>query len=330
MSLGDEEFVKKKKKKKKHKEKTSDGEIGSADKPQIILKIKSPTRGSNTGGGNNGFLMTNEQSNSSAPAAALASPSEELHRATSSASGKSVQGGVSFSPESSPEHESQSLALSSQFIAKEGSHHEIGLGEGQFNDLMKAIDSDDESKPSDASKVTPKVWPITSVKQSQVDGTIDSWSRSSSISQDSPIHLMEDENDDAEAQGAIHKRMKQIQQNKPKTKSCLIKHVFSAVAKKRKIVVVRYRKPEERIYDLEEYFDRQREGRLDEPYDEDTDDPTMKSKGSSRAVVQTTTEVASATIVADDEYWREDPGCLASLESLVCHYCQRNLPNKLR
>ena len=126
---------------------------------------------------------------------------------------------------------------------------------------MKGLeDSDEELKKNAKSMPQKSSSTSSSVKQSQVDGTIDSWSRSSSISQDSPIHLMEDiigndSNDgnvvdhnnipeidyDKKCQGVIHKRMKQIQghNRSPKTKSCLIKHVFSAVAKKRKIVVVR-------------------------------------------------------------------------------------------
>ena len=214
---------------------------------------------------------------------------------------------VTFSPESSPEHKVQTNFFMPSTSAKSFDSAEIGLGEGQFKDLMKAIDSDDESKPSvstkakaTASSSSPRKGSLSwlseakastsaasaassaSVKQSQVDGTIDSWSRSSSISQSSPIHLSENEKDEKdedssdnlEKQSVIHKRMKQIL-DRPKTKGNLIKNIFFKVAKKRKIVVVRYRKPDQRMYDLDEYFDRKETERLDEPYDEDVDDPTM-------------------------------------------------------
>ena len=270
--IDEQTIKKKKKKKKKHKERTADDE----DKPHVILKIKSPTRG--FGGSNNGYLIANNEKSSTNPKVdkeILSSPSsqEKVQKAVSSASGEQGAGGMSFSPDSSPEH----LPQSNLFMPKPSSA-EIGLGEGQFNDLMKAIDSDDESKGATASKSWINPSTSSSVKQSQVDGTIDSWSRSSSISQDSPIHVDDmTDDDDEKKQGVIHKRMKQIQ-GRPKTKSCLIKHVFSAVAKKRKIVVVRYKKPEQRIFDLEEYFERRDEDRLDEPYNEDVDDPTMKPK----------------------------------------------------
>ena len=310
-SEGDEQTIKKKKKKKKkHKERSADDE----GKPHVILKIKSPTRG--FGGSNNGYLIANEQSSTNPKVDNEVLSQEKVQRTASSASGEQGAGGMSFSPDSSPEH----LPQSNLFMPKPSA--EIGLGEGQFNDLMKAIDSDDESKGATASKswVNPST---SSVKQSQVDGTIDSWSRSSSISQDSPIHLDDmTDDDDEKKQGVIHKRMKQIQ-GRPKTKSCLIKHVFSAVAKKRKIVVVRYKKPEQRIFDLEEYFERRDEDRLDEPYNEDVDDPTMKPKP----------KIAKSSpmpIAIEDEYWRDDPAYLKSLETLICHQCDRTLPNVVR
>ena len=241
------------------------------------------------------------------PVGAIVSPGAERDtRAPSSASDHGAASMVTFSPESSPEHKVQTNFFMPSTSAKSFDSAEIGLGEGQFKDLMKAIDSDDESKPSVSTKAkaTASSSPLkgslswlseakastsaasaassASVKQSQVDGTIDSWSRSSSISQSSPIHLSENEKDEKdedssdnlEKQSVIHKRMKQIL-DRPKTKGNLIKNIFFKVAKKRKIVVVRYRKPDQRMYDLDEYFDRKETERLDEPYDEDVDDPTM-------------------------------------------------------
>jgi hypothetical protein len=269
-------------------------------------------------GGNNGYLVGIKKTDDKVssindisaakkpvtPAGAGVAPvgAERDTRAPSSASDHGAASMVTFSPESSPEHKVQTNFFMPSTSAKSFDSAEIGLGEGQFKDLMKAIDSDDESKPTvstkakatTASSSSPRKGSLSwlseakastsaaSVKQSQVDGTIDSWSRSSSISQSSPIHLSENEKDEKdedssdnlEKQSVIHKRMKQIL-DRPKTKGNLIKNIFFKVAKKRKIVVVRYRKPDQRMYDLDEYFDRKETERLDEPYDEDVDDPTM-------------------------------------------------------
>ena len=87
----------------------------------------------------------------------------------------------------------------------------------------------------------------SSVKQSQLDGNIDTLalSRSSSI----------DLEENPAAALILDQKSSEL---KPKTsKNCLIKHVFSAVAKKRKIVVVKYREePKNWIFDLEEYQQR--------------------------------------------------------------------------
>ena len=320
----DQEILKKKKKKKKH-HKAEKNVLSDAEKPHVILKIKSPTRG--FGGSNNGFVIKNDtkilvkspqQQNNTKHL--VKSPIQDvsesdLQRATSSGSGDIQAPAISFSPESSPEHVPTRNFPFLAGTTKSNITDQIGLGEGQFNDLMKGLeDSDEELKKNAKSMPQKSSSTSSSVKQSQVDGTIDSWSRSSSISQDSPIHLMEDiigndSNDgnvvdhnnipeidyDKKCQGVIHKRMKQIQghNRSPKTKSCLIKHVFSAVAKKRKIVVVRYKKPERRIFDLEEFFERCDQNRLDEAYDEDTDDPTMKpNRSSSKASVIKTSSAA--------------------------------------
>ena len=320
----DQEILKKKKKKKKH-HKAEKNVLSDAEKPHVILKIKSPTRG--FGGSNNGFVIKNDtkilvkspqQQNNTKHL--VKSPIQDvsesdLQRATSSGSGDIQAPAISFSPESSPEHVPTRNFPFLAGTTKSNITDQIGLGEGQFNDLMKGLEDSDEELKNNAKSMPQKSSSTSSsVKQSQVDGTIDSWSRSSSISQDSPIHLMEDiigndSNDgnvvdhnnipeidyDKKCQGVIHKRMKQIQghNRSPKTKSCLIKHVFSAVAKKRKIVVVRYKKPERRIFDLEEFFERCDQNRLDEAYDEDTDDPTMKpNRSSSKASVIKTSSAA--------------------------------------
>ena len=341
--------ITKKKKHKKKKQRARSPSSGHQDtsKP-IILRIKSPTNKrpeeptaavvkvekikaakaideKPSGSGNNGYLVGIKKSDDKVssindisaakkpvtPAGAGVAPvgAERDTRAPSSASDHGAASMVTFSPESSPEHKVQTNFFMPSTSAKSFDSAEIGLGEGQFKDLMKAIDSDDESKPSVSTKAeatasnSPRKGSLSwlseakastsaasvasaassaSVKQSQVDGTIDSWSRSSSISQSSPIHLSENEKDEKdedssdnlEKQSVIHKRMKQIL-DRPKTKGNLIKNIFFKVAKKRKIVVVRYRKPDQRMYDLDEYFDRKETERLDEPYDEDVDDPTM-------------------------------------------------------
>jgi DNA-directed RNA polymerase subunit M/transcription elongation factor TFIIS len=205
---------------------------------------------------------------------------------------------------------------------------------------MKAIggDSDDESSKPTIENKDPS-WLSSasgsaSVKQSQVDGAIDSWSRSSSIS--SPAHLSEtddslegaDKSSGVDNQTVIHKRMKQIQ-GRPRTKSCLIKHVFSAVAKKRKIVVVRHRKPENRIYDKAEYEDRKSSGNLDEVYDEDTDDPTLKPRIKQPKIELVEPIVNDQEAIAVED-WREDEDYLESLETLKCYECGRSLPNAIR
>merc|ERR1712080_680349 len=67
----------------------------------------------------------------------------------------------------------------------------------------------------------------------------------------------------------IQKRITQV--NKTKCKPALLKHVFSTYTKRRRIVIVRYKKPECKIFDLEEYNTRLNEGSLDEFFDEDED-----------------------------------------------------------
>ena len=237
---------KKHKKKKSEKSDKSEKSEKSGKSEKIILRIKSPSNRNE----DNGFVSGLQEKLVSM--ASMASPET---------SATTINEQVTFSPESTPEHQTQATS----FILASKDSNQIGLGEGQFNDLMKAIDSDDEntkpwmSSASAAATVTSGE-SSSSVKQSQLDGSIDTLSRSSSI--DSPIH----ESD--------HESMEKSEL-KPKTKSCLIKHVFSAVAKKRKIVVVKYRKPQTRIFDLEEYQRRCQENRLDEAYNEDTDDPTL-------------------------------------------------------
>ncbi len=125
--------------------------------------------------------------------------------------------------------------------------------------------------------------------------------------------------------------MKQIQ-GRPKTKGCLIKHVFSTAAKKRKIVVVKYRKPSRRIFDKDEYFERVEDGTLDDDYNEDTDDPTMKQRPRPSKSSESNPPTPLSVNLDDEEEakWRADKKYVNSLESLECALCGRSFANVIR
>ena len=116
------------KKPKKHKKKKSE------KSEKIILRIKSPSNRNE----DNGFGTLHEKL---ASMTSMASPEEA---ASTTSAGNNEQ--VTFSPESSPEHQT---STATSFILASKDSNQIGLGEGQFNDLMKAIDSDtdENTKP---------------------------------------------------------------------------------------------------------------------------------------------------------------------------------------
>ena len=233
---------------KKHKKKKNLEKMEEQVKDKIILRIKSPSNRSDNeqGIGNNGYLGWNDKyndNNKTYPSSRLITNAPGIqsnpdHQVT----GLGGNGGdqVTFSPESSPEHQSSSTTATAaaSFIMDSS----IGLGEGQFKDLMKAIDSDDENtKPA---KVTTTPWMTTasdkastsSVKQSQLDGNIEQEMSSSPSENDNSC---DNDEDVLESSSGLKT-----------TKSCLIKHVFTAVAKKRNIVIVKYRQPVQLIHDL--------------------------------------------------------------------------------
>ena len=239
---------------KKHKKKKNAEKIEEQVKDKIILRIKSPSNrsdGNDLGIGNNGYLgwnndKHNNDNNKTYPSSRIMTNTQHAdiqsnnpdHQVTALGGNGGDQ--VTFSPESSPEHQSSgtTATAAASFIMDSS----IGLGEGQFKDLMKAIDSDDENtKPA---KVTTS-WMTTandkastsSVKQSQLDGNIEQEMSSSPLASDI------DEGDVLESADYSDSGSKT-------TKSCLIKHVFTAVAKKRKIVIVKYRQPVQLIHDL--------------------------------------------------------------------------------
>ena len=250
----DGQVLKKKHKKKKHQK-------DKEKRPHLVLKIKSPNpyggpvatlnapsvipTGSNglvsspkksqspherqerkskatEPGASNKLVLFDEKSvEKPTPPSASLKPAE-VARAPSATSDNSGPN-VTFSPESSPEHESESVVgattktsanlftLTGSDSAARGSDP-IGLGEGQFHDLMKAIgdDSDEEAASNKVSSVVNKdkndakwLQASQSVKQSQVDGSIDTWSRSSSISHDEPPFIINSAGEEAESSGEI-------------------------------------------------------------------------------------------------------------------------------
>jgi hypothetical protein len=175
----------------------------------------------------------------------------------------------------------------------------------------------------------------------QVDGSADNWSRSSQ----SPPHSLSsaDEIDNDEVSSVIRKRMKQIADNRPKSKFALIKRVFSTYTKNRKIVVVKYKVSESRIYDREEYEDRKRDGTLDEPYDEEADDVTLKVKSSAAVLKRkgSVTEAESSVFeppqvplrpesVREVEERESTSGAGGDEADFHCSECSRSFPNLIR
>ena len=196
---------------------------------------------------------------------------------------------ASFSPDASPP------IFGSPGTDEE--EEEPALPEGTIKDLIKIIeDSDPEENPpplrqeqQDSSQAVPPTSSATCLS-SQVDGSTDALSRASSLvsAPSSPSPSSDEEKPSKTSStsrpppprdNVIQQRMKQTQQTtrnlKPKSKLALIRRVFSTYTKSRKIVVVKYRKPESRIFSLEEYHERKAAGSLDIPYDEDVDDPTI-------------------------------------------------------
>ena len=136
--------------------------------------------------------------------------------------------------------------------------------------------------------------------------------------------------------------MKQMADNRPKSKFALIKRVFSTYTKNRKIVIVKYKVPESRLYDRDEYEERKRDGTLDEPYDEEADDVTLKVKSS--AVLKrkgSVTEAESSVFepqqvplrqesVREVEERESTSGGGDDETEFHCSECSRSFPNLIR
>jgi hypothetical protein len=215
----------------------------------------------------------------------------------------------------------------------------LGLAEGTFNDLMKVIDaSDDEvDKPS-------------AVEPSQVDGSADALSRRPSPHQledvlPKPVSVLAAPKKKvaAAALNIIQQRMKQTSGNlKPKSKFALIRHVFSTYTKNRKIVAVKYRKPESRLLPLDEYLERLADGTLDEPYDEDNEPVPRKkpeapeSESSDSTSSEPPAKKARTDVLREQRAASEDIADAAEAsessggDPLVCGVCSRRFPNAVR
>ena len=168
-------LVKKVKKHKKKKEKVMDEQ---QVKDKIILRIKSPSNRSDNEPGNNGYLGWNNDkyndnnkgyTNATTTNAAARMANTMMNSESNQVNNATVSGDqVTFSPESSPEHQGNTTATTASFIMDSS----LGLGEGQFKDLMKAIDSDDENtKPAKVTTATP--WMTDKASTSQLDGNVE-------------------------------------------------------------------------------------------------------------------------------------------------------------
>ena len=239
----------------------------------------------------------------------------------------------------------------SQDSKDEDDDDDIGLEKTTFNDLMKNLIDDDDGENDDVSmsnnveKTRPTIVTTptsstatvgassvakqTSVEHLQVDGSADNWSRSSQ----SPPHSSADEIDSDE--NVIKKRIKQMQQaadSRPKSKLALIKRVFSTYTKNRKIVIVKYKKPELRLYDKEEYHERLLCGTLDVPYNEQDDDEKLKPPSAlKRKGSATESEISSAAENLVQKIEETDPLPSSSDSTdFHCSECSRTFPNLIR
>ena len=209
---------------------------------------------------------------------------------------------------------------------------DIGLAKGTFNDLMKVIDDDDEEQddiPSTILTKTTFVEKTTSVEQ--VDGSVDNWSRAS---QSPPQCLSSAEENDADDNtSVIRKRMRQMQQSadsRPKSKFALIKRVFSTYTKKRKIVIVKYKQPESRLYDWDEYQERKLAGTLNEPYDEEQDDTLIKVKLAAAVKRKGSVTENEAPIFIEQQCDPQEVGEEGDSTDFHCSECDRTFPNLIR
>jgi hypothetical protein len=247
---------------------------------------------------------------------------------------------VAFSPEKKP-------SLFSQDSKDDEEDDDICLAKGTFNDLMKVIDDDEEENDEQVNnpdKTLSTVLPTTSSKPTsvehlQVDGSADNWSRASQSPPHSLSSADEIDNDD---NGVIRKRMKQMQQsadNRPKSKFALIKRVFSTYTKNRKIVIVKYKKAQWRLYDREEFEERSVAGTVDDPYDEEDDNNDWKIKLAAavkRKGSATESEISLASIEHRQSISERVPVKIEAEESsgqvtdFHCSECDRTFPNLIR
>ena len=280
------------------------------------------------------------------------------------------QPAVTFSPDSSPEHVIGDFGTTSGLGLLGRDASMIGLNEGTFHNVMKLIDATDEdgcdrsgeeksSNPTLSLVYDKKENVATSVEKSQVDGGFDSLSSVSyspdprRFSLDEPLPFVPDKDtkevksDDCRSNSrqdspmnVIQKRMTQA--NKTKDKPALLKHVFSTYTKRRKIMVVKYRKPKHKIIDLDEYNLHFNE----EPLVVDNDECSMvnsvpkdtPSKAAKTKVEENQAKVPPIKIPVlkikvdeiDEMETSEDISNSESAVNLDCHICKRSFPNRIR
>lgn len=277
----------------------------------------------------------------------------------------SPEAAVTFSPDSSPEHEFNDFnPFSGPRISGGRDASVIGLNEGTFHNVMKFIEESDDEGISygNTGKNLPdlndkKENLSSSVEKSQVDGGFDSLSSVSyspeptrfSLDEASPFPSCKTFTNlpecptkarDLVPMNVIQKRIKQA--NKTKDKPALLKHVFSTYTKRRKIVIVRYKKAEHKIYDMEEYTARSLCGALDESYDEDDDEICVretpskikKARSNETPPPKLSPIKPGSSMMAE----RKDQATALLLEAqnlelevnLDCHICKRTFPNRIR
>ena len=129
--------------------------------------------------------------------------------------------------------------------------------------------------------------------------------------------------------------MQQSADNRPKSKFALIKRVFSTYTKNRKIVIVKYKKPNWRLYDKDEFEERRASGSLDEPYDEEDDEKLKPPPGLKRKGSATESDIASSAPTTPTKQPEMDEKKSVVVLSggssdFHCVECSRTFPNLVR
>merc|ERR1712156_1054264 len=131
----------------------------------------------------------------------------------------------------------------------------------------------------------------------------------------------------ASPMNVIQKRITQA--NKTKDKPALLKHVFSTYTKRRKIMVVKYKRPIHKIFDLDDY----NEDTEDYSSTKDTPSKAKKSKVEESPAKLPPLKIPISNFKVDETSSKDESEEFINLESetnLDCHICKRSFPNRIR